>query len=142
MIGRPASLRGFTLLEVMIAIAVLAVALPILLGLRNRDAAMIDRARAMTEAALLAQEKLFDTHLLGFPPLGEQQGDFAGPPPGYVFNPLGENRAPAFRWTRTVVPTPLEFVRDVRIRVLWNSGAVEEFVELTTYVFDEPPTAS
>jgi general secretion pathway protein I len=126
----------------MIAIAVLALALPILLGLRNRDAAMIDRSRTMTEAALLAQEKLFETHLLGFPPLGEQRGDFTGPPPGYAVNPLGENRAPGFRWTRTVLSTPLEFVRDVRIRVQWNSGTAEESVELTTYVFDEPPATS
>lgn len=96
----------------------------------------------MTTAMLLAQERLFDTHLLGFPPLGEQRGDFTGPPPGYSVNPLGEDRAPGFRWIRTVAPTPLEFVRDVRIRVLWNTGTAEEFVELTTYVFEEPPPTS
>jgi len=122
----------------MMAMAILALALPILLGLRNRDVEMIERSRTMTHAVLLAQEKLFETSLLGFPPIGEQRGEFNTPPPGYATNPGAENRAPGFRWLRLVAPTPIEFVRDVRVRVLWNTGAAEESVELTTYVFQEP----
>lgn len=133
---------GFTLLEVMIAMAVLALALPILLGLRNRDVEILTRSRTLTTASLLAQEKLFETEIQGFPPIGEQRGEFTGPPPGYTSNPLGDNRAPGFRWLRIVSPTPLESVRDVRVRVLWGTGPSEEFVEMTAYVFDEPTTTS
>jgi general secretion pathway protein I len=131
--------RGFTLLEVMIAIALLALSLPILLGLRNRDMVMIERARTLTTATLLAQEKLFETYLLGFPPIGEQRGEFTGPPPGYTVNPEAADRAPGFRWVRIVGPGLFEYVRDVKVRVLWDAGSGEDFVELTTYAFQEPP---
>ena len=129
--------RGFTLLEVMLAMAVLALALPILLGLRNRDVDVLDRSRTLTTATLLAQEKLFETELQPFPPIGEQRGAFTDPPPGYQYNTAGEDRAPGFRWARIVAPTPFEFVRDVRIRVSWLRGPVEESVELSSYVFQE-----
>lgn len=134
--------RGFTLLEVMIAVAVLALALPILLGLRNRDMQMIERSRMLTTATLLAQEKVFETALQDYPPIGEQRGEFTTPPPGYAFNPSGTDRAPGFRWTRIVGPTAFEYIRDVRIRVSWQSGMVEDFVEVTTYVFQDSPAKS
>jgi len=124
-------------MEVMLAMAVLALALPVLLGLRNRDVDLLDRSRTLTTATLLAQEKLFETELQVFAPIGEQRGEFTGPPPGYSVNPEGADRAPGFQWVRIVGPTPFEFVRDVRVRVFWFRGPVEESVELTTYVFRE-----
>ncbi|MGQ0554700.1 MAG: prepilin-type N-terminal cleavage/methylation domain-containing protein [Nitrospiraceae bacterium] len=53
--------NGFTLLEVLLAIALLAIALPILLGLRNFDLGLQERASELTAATLLAQEKLLET---------------------------------------------------------------------------------
>ena len=55
--------RGFTLMEVLIALSILALALPILLGLRNFDLDLHARAKELTTATILAQEKLAETEL-------------------------------------------------------------------------------
>ncbi|MBU6434260.1 MAG: prepilin-type N-terminal cleavage/methylation domain-containing protein, partial [Nitrospirae bacterium] len=55
--------QGFTLLEVLIALGILALALPILLGLRNWDLDLHARANELTTATILAQEKLIATEL-------------------------------------------------------------------------------
>ena len=65
---------GFTLLEVLLAIALLAIALPILLGLRNFDLELQERASELTAATLLAQEKLMETELSGQYGIGETSG--------------------------------------------------------------------
>lgn len=126
---------GFTLLEVMIAVAILAIALPVLLGLRNWDLELRHQARQQTMATLLAQEKLLETELMGVPPLGEQQGAFNEPPPGFPPSVDTTDRAPGFRWTRTVLPTPLSSIREVRIRVSWPRGLKQDAIEMSSYVF-------
>src|SRR5919106_3503736 len=68
---------GFTLLEVMIALAVVAIALvPLLrLHLLSLDATL--RAQDLTTEVLLAKEKM--ATLPPFPEAGEEQGTFEGP---------------------------------------------------------------
>lgn len=131
---------GFTLLEVMIAMAILALALPILLGLRNWDLDLHARAGDITAATMLAQEKLVEAELSPIFPIGETSGDFQNPPPGY--QALGDiaNRADKYRWKRIVTTTPLNAVREVKIQIIWQQGNQDETLEVSTYVF--APTAS
>ena len=126
---------GFTLLEVLLAIALLAIALPVLLGLRNFDLDLHARAGELTAATLLAQEKLLETELLGVYPIGEITGDFQGAPLGVQSATPITDRAVGYKWKRTVLPTPLELIREVRVQVSWPRGATEETVEVSTYVF-------
>src|SRR5581483_12176818 len=56
---------GFTLLEVLVAMAILAVALVSLLGLYNRSLTTAIRAQRLSTATLLAQEMLTRTQLEG-----------------------------------------------------------------------------
>ena len=132
--------RGFTLLEVLIALAILALALPILLGLRNWDLDLHARAKDITTATILAQEKLVETELGALLPIGETGG-------GFLLTPLGSqataeitNRPSNYRWKRIVSPTPLPVVREIKVQVLWPRGATEEMVEVSTYVFSTSPT--
>lgn len=131
---------GFTLLEVMIAMAILALALPILLGLRNWDLDLHARAGDITAATMLAQEKLVEAELSPIFPIGETSGDFQNPPPGYQV--LGDiaNRADKYRWKRIVTTTPLNAVREVKIQIIWQQGNQDETLEVSTYVF--APTTS
>jgi len=126
---------GFTLLEVLIAVAILALALPILLGLRNWDLHLHSKANDITTATLLAQEKLVEAELSPVFPLGETIGDFRNPPLGYQAVGDIADRADKYRWKRIVSTTPLQAVREVKIQVLWQDGASDEQLEVSTYVF-------
>src|SRR5262245_66258186 len=90
--------NGFTLLEVLVAMAVLAVALVSLLGLYNRSLLLTIRAQRLSTATLLVQEVLTRTQLEGMNALRVTTGDFADFHPGQY---------PEFRWYRTVHPTAL-----------------------------------
>jgi len=137
--SRLACAHGFTLLEVLIAMAILALALPILLGLRNWDLNLHSKAGDITAATLLAQEKLIEAELSPVFPLGETSGAFQNPPLGYQVLGDTENRAEKYHWKRIVTTTPLPSVREVKIQILWEDGAANEQLEVSTYVF-APPT--
>ena len=127
--------RGFTLLEVLIALGILALALPILLGLRNFDLDLHARAKELTTATILAQEKLAETELGPTLPIGETGGEFLPTPLGSLPTAAINNRPSNYRWKRIVAPTPLPIVREVKVQVIWPRGATEEMVEVSTYVF-------
>jgi general secretion pathway protein I len=131
--------QGFTLFEVLIAMAILALALPSLLGLRNWDLTLHSRAADITAATMLAQEKLIEAELSPVYPIGETTGDFRNPPPGYQVPGDVTNRAEQYRWKRIITTTPLTAVREVKIQILWQQGATDEVLEASTYVF--APTA-
>ncbi|MFZ5861256.1 MAG: prepilin-type N-terminal cleavage/methylation domain-containing protein [Nitrospirota bacterium] len=120
----PTAQCGFTLLEIMIALAIIAVAFVALLGLRNSDIVMHDRARAMIQATALAQQRLGDTVVGPFPEIGSSEGRFDDDHAGYA-------------WRQDVAATPFDFVREVRVSVTW-APAQSERVDLVRYVFQKP----
>ena len=131
--------RGFTLLEVLIALGILALALPILLGLRNWDLDLHARANELTTATILAQEKLIETESGTLFPLGETGGEFQSTPLGSQATADQTKRPSNYRWKRFVSPTPLPIVKEVKIQVLWPRGTTEEMLEVSTYVFTTNP---
>ena len=70
------STQGFTLLEVMIAVAVLAIALVSLLGSQSQTISVATDARFNTIAALLAQEKMAEIRLQDFEQVESESGIF------------------------------------------------------------------
>lgn len=130
--------RGFTLLEVLIALGILALALPILLGLRNWDLDLHARAKELMTATILAQEKLIETELGALLPVGETGGEFLATPLGSLPTADITNRPANYRWKRIVSPTQLPTVREIKIQVLWPRGKTDEMVEVSTYVVTTP----
>ena len=131
--------RGFTLLEVLIALGILALALPILLGLRNWDLDLHARAKELMTATILAQEKLIETELGVQLPIGETGGEFLATPFGSLPTADITNRPANYRWKRIVAPTQLPTVREIKIQVLWPRGKTDEMVEVSTYVVSTTP---
>jgi len=120
--AEPAS--GFTLLEVMIALAIVAVALVTLLGLTTRSLTLNERVQRITQATLLAQQRLaeIETGAAQEPPGEAASGHFSPPFDGY-------------RWRVNYVETPLAAVRQVTVAVIWGKEEKNEAVELSSFLF-------
>jgi general secretion pathway protein I len=67
---------GFTLLEVMIAVALIAIALVTLIGAQAQSVAIATGSRFDTMAPMLAQWKLTEVHLQDFEQLNDATGNF------------------------------------------------------------------
>lgn len=75
---------GFTLLEVMIAIAIIAIAFTSLFGSQSRSLSLAAEAKFNTVAALLAQEKLAE-YEAGLTSLVSDEGSFGDEFPGFTW---------------------------------------------------------
>ncbi len=71
--------NGFTLLEVMIAVAIIAISVVSLMGLQAQSVSMADISRFQLTAALLAQKKISELELTDFETLGSETGVFESP---------------------------------------------------------------
>lgn len=111
---------GFTLLEVMIAVAILALVIFSLLGLRNRSVQDVMLAEHMTTATLLAKRIMTDTLRVALKPQ-EEEGKF------------DENEFEGYGWKKSVSPSPIPSIFEVRVAVIWKEGEREESVELVSY---------
>lgn len=115
---------GFTLLEVLVAVAVLALALVSLLGLQVRNLALLARDQRVTDATLLARDLMTQAEIEPLPDLGVTSGDFEERYP---------DRYPGLRWEREVLPTPLADLREVRVRVFRDELGSGDDVALTYF---------
>lgn len=116
---------GFTLLEVMVALAIVSVALVSLLSLGNRSMAAQDRLQRLTQATLLAQGKMAETEVdarRGTLEKIPQQGNFAAPHADY-------------RWRLEFAGTPLPAVTLVTVTVVWGDEKRNEAVDVSSFLF-------
>lgn len=115
--------RGFTLLEVMIALAIIGIALVTLLGLETRTIQLAERQQRVTQATLLAQEKMTEIEI------GEQSRSVLG-----ESEELFESPFDLYRWSVTSEPTPLPAIEMVTVTVAWGKAGSTEQVELTSFL--------
>lgn len=76
---------GFTLLEVMVAVALLAIALTAVLGSQSQSVSLASEAKFNTTAALLAQSKVAEVEVEDVEDLTSDSGDFGEDFPGYTW---------------------------------------------------------
>jgi general secretion pathway protein I len=91
--------KGFTLLEVMVAVALLAIALTTLLGSQSQSVSFANSAKFETMAALLAQSKMSEI-VLESDSFSSDSGDFGDDYPGYA-------------WEATVSEIAIEGIADI-----------------------------
>jgi type II secretion system protein I len=115
--GRGALSGGFTLLEVLVSLAILATTL--LLAYRVVSGAIDaeERSERWTAAAYLAETLVRDA-TSGFPETGETHGNF--PPP-----------MDAYSWKRTVRSALHADAREVHVDVTWKTDGREERVSFS-----------
>jgi general secretion pathway protein I len=111
--------RGFTLLEVMVAMAILGIALLGLLSLHHQSLQSVIRAQQATRASMLAQVVMTEAELERFPDIGITNGDFEASFPGEF---------PDFRWERNVSASGIfPDVRKVDVLVRYGPTLSQNF---------------
>jgi general secretion pathway protein I len=77
--------RGFTLLEVLVAVAILAIAMVAILKANVQSLDALTKSRETSTASLLAASKLAEVEAVGAASWVEMQGDFGKEYPDYTW---------------------------------------------------------
>ncbi len=105
--------KGFTMLEVMICLAILAGVVVTVLVSLNHHLGLVSYNRDLVTAAILGREKAEETALHGLPVL--RKGGFAG----------AEDR---FSWRLDAEETDLKGLKRIDINVEWEGGRRVSFI--------------
>ncbi len=114
---------GFTLLELTVALAIVAVVATAVFQLQDQGFRSFLRTRQITDAAMLAQDILVEAQIT-LPTSGR----------GRIKTPTGEE----FIWERVVRSTGFPGVLDVRVRIRLPEST-HPILEVTTYVATQAP---
>ncbi len=104
----------------MIAVAVASIALVSFISLVVSSLEMEDYARKITEAALIADDKIKEIERAGFPEVGRTEGL------------VNEDEPDGFSYRLVVTETPIGDVRQVEVQILWEDQ--KRSVNLVTFV--------
>ena len=99
--------KGFTLLEVLIAVMLLSITFVWLLKSTNQSIDMASRAKFVTTSTLLAQQRIAEAAGEKNVYSGNDEGDFGEDFPGY-------------RYTEEIEPTPLEGYYKYTLTIRWG----------------------
>jgi len=118
--------RGFTLLEIVLALAIAAIALPILLRAFSDGTRKHGLIENRTTALYLLRLRMSEIEMLGELEVGSEEGEFGT-----------DSR---FTWITDVTEADAlddtEGLYEVTVTVNWQERGQQESVELTTYIAD------
>ena len=117
--------NGFTLIEIVVTLAILSLALPTLLRSFTEAAKGQALAENRTTALYLLKFRMAEIEAEGYPDIGEEEGEF------------GEDSR--FRWhsdIQDVDSEEIEGLRLVTVTVTWQERGKERVISTSTYLAD------
>ena len=130
----PRKIGAFTLIEVLIALAITVIGLVPLLHLLTTSILMTDSAWNLTQATLIGNAKLAEVITENNLEIGTDQGSVESQEKEIVFD-----------WQSKVTEAQIEELEDtdltglhkVTVTVIWHEGQSRKQIFLTTYVFTD-----
>lgn len=95
---------GFTLVEIVVSLAIIGITLVLLLAVFNKTIVTAAENGGITDAVMLGSEKMASIDFGGFPGKGDEAWQT-------------DQRYPRFDYRSTITQTPFPDVRAIRIRV-------------------------
>ncbi|MBW2030506.1 MAG: prepilin-type N-terminal cleavage/methylation domain-containing protein [Deltaproteobacteria bacterium] len=112
---------GFTLLEVMIAMAIIAIVLTAVLGSQSQSVSFANEAKFYTTASLLAQSKMAEWDVMPEEELISDSGDFGEDFPGYSWHVSVSN---------VILDMPgkvPDYLKRVDVQVSWGDEGIYQY---------------
>ncbi|MBE9504991.1 MAG: type II secretion system minor pseudopilin GspI [Proteobacteria bacterium] len=116
--------KGFTLLEVMIAMSILAITLVVVFQSQSQSISMAGRARFETTAALLAQSKMAEIEAANPENVVSDSGNFGDDFPDYS-------------WQVDVTETEIEVLKKIEVKVVNDKMTSNNSFRLVLYRIKE-----
>lgn len=121
----PAKKDGFTLVEILVTLAILAAVLPALLHVFASAARNQGLSDNSTTALYLLKFRMAEIEMAGYPDVGEETGEF------------GNNTR--YRWdsiVEDIESEEVENIRQVQVTVTWQHRNRERSMSMNTYIAD------
>ena len=112
--------NGFTLLEIMVALSIIAISLVVILHSHSLSIERANKAKNILISSILAQRKMAETELVEFSALDNAQGHF--------------EEYPQFSWQRMVYRTPMEDLKKIVLLVSWEDADSATSTELINFI--------
>jgi prepilin-type N-terminal cleavage/methylation domain-containing protein len=126
------TIRAFTLIEVLIALAITVIGLVPLLHLLATSTLITDSAWNLSQATLIGNEKLAELTSRDELKIGTDKGNFESTGKEIVFD--WESKVTE-AFIEELEETNLTDLRKVTVNVMWYEGKNQKQISLTTYVF-------
>lgn len=123
--------KGFTFIEVMVALAIVSISLLALLRLHLISIRMADNAQKISQAVFLAEQKIAETLAEGYPNEGINGGAV-------------EQNGALFGWRTNITDiyspqlgeADITGLREILVDVNWKQGVGHKHLQMSTYVAD------
>ena len=120
--------KGFSLLEVMVAMAIIAIAMTAVLGSQSQSISLASEAKFNTTASLLGQAKMAEIEGMAPEDLTSDSGDFGEDFPGYTWQLSVEDA------TVDQPENVSDHLKQINVIIAWGEGDVYQY-QLKMYRF-------